>query len=85
MTDLRKIFVVINPTTDNQHALIRGAAIARNAGARIHAYAAVYSDHDTDDIEALRRVEIARHEMWLESVVAPLRAEGLEIETQVDW
>lgn len=86
MATLSKIFAVIDPTTDNQIALTRAGKIAgRNENVSIHVYEAIYGSGDGSDPDALRRVETARHQSWLETYVAPLRKAGLDVVVEIEW
>lgn len=86
MPALNKIFVVIDPTTDNKAALVSASRIAgQNKEIVLHLYEAVYSSIDNADAESLQRVEIARHQAWLETLAAPLRAAGNRVELEVEW
>jgi universal stress protein E len=86
MPTLNKIFAVIDPTTDNQVALTRAGKIAgRNENFSIHVYEAIYVTEDNSDAEAQKRAEVARHRAWLESLVAPLREQGLAVDIEVEW
>jgi universal stress protein E len=88
---LKKIFCVIDPTTNNQRGLNRAASVARNSGAEIHAHVcfSVPSGVRANDKDSLREAEQSRHEAWVERLVAPLQSEGLKISTEVecdeDW
>ncbi len=86
MPTFNKIFAVIDPTTDNQIALVRAGKIAgRNENISIHVYEAIHSSGDSSDAEALQRVETARHQAWLDTLVAPLRDAGINVEVEVEW
>lgn len=86
MPTLSKIFAVIDPTTDNQIALFRAGKIAgRNENISIHVYEALYANLDNSDPDAIRRVETSRHQAWLETLVAPLREMGIEVEVEIEW
>ncbi len=86
MATISKIFAVIDPTTDNQIALVRAGKIAgRNENISVHVYEALYSDLENSDLDALRRVEIARHQAWLETLVTPLREAGIEVDIEIEW
>lgn len=86
MATISKIFAVIDPTTDNQIALVRAGKIAgRNENISVHVYEALYSNSENSDLDALRRVEIARHQAWLETLVAPLREAGIEVDIEIEW
>lgn len=85
MSIIKTVFTVIDPTSDRQRALDRAIRIAKMNDAKMHAYLCIYSNLETDDREALRKVEVKRHEAWLETIVAPARSEGLDVTTQIDW
>ncbi|MBL4821759.1 MAG: universal stress protein [Gammaproteobacteria bacterium] len=86
MTVLKKIFVVIDPTTDNQTALASAMQIAsRSETVTLHVYEAVYSSGTNTDVDALQRVELARHRAWVESLVEPIRAQGKQVEVEIEW
>lgn len=87
MIQLRKIFCVIDPTTNNQRALTRAGYIAAGTGAAIHAYVCTYvhSDQPAEDREELRAAEIDRYQAWVERLVAPVRARSIDVTTEVDW
>ena len=83
MATISKIFAVIDPSTDNQIALVRAGKIAgRNENIAVHVYEALYSNQENSDKDALRRVETARHQAWLESLVAPLRESGIKVDVE---
>ena len=79
MSIIKTVFTVIDPTSDRQRALDRAIRIAKMNDAKMHAYLCIYSALDTDDREALQRVERKRHETWLEAVIEPARNAGLEV------
>jgi universal stress protein E len=85
MIEINTIFAVIDPTTDKQFALQRAMRIARTSEAKIHAYLCISPTMETHDLEALERVERARYEPWLEKIVEEARAEGFDIDTELDW
>lgn len=86
MQAIRKIFAVIDPTTDNQIALVRAGKIAgRNENISVHVYEALYSIQENADPDALRRVETARHRAWLDTLVAPLLEAGINVEIEIEW
>ncbi len=86
MADLNKLFVVIDPTTDNQAALLNAEWIAsQNSDIALHVYEAIFSARDNADAEALERVVVARHRAWIESLVEPMRAAGNDVAVEVEW
>lgn len=86
MATISKILAVIDPSTDNQIALVRAGKIAgRNENIAVHVYEALYSNQENSDKDALRRVETARHQAWLDSLVAPLRESGIKVDVEIEW
>ncbi len=85
MIDINTIFAVIDPSTDKQIALQRAMRIARVVDAKIHAYLCISPTLEAHDPEALRRVEMARYEPWLESIVDAAIEEGVNISSQLEW
>jgi universal stress protein E len=82
---LKNIFVVIDPTSEEQPALTRAVDIAKNYDARVHAYVGIYSKLETDEPEELEKVEKHRYQLWLETLIEPLRGEGVSIDEYIDW
>jgi len=86
MPAFNKIFVVIDPTTDNQTALSNAARIAsHDNNIALHVYEGIYSDEKNMDPVALERVELERHRAWVESLVAPIRESGNPVEVEIEW
>jgi len=85
------IFCVIDPTTTKQRALSRAAGVAADSGATIHAFLSfnLPALASASDEGELIRAEQARHSLWLETLLAPLREQGLKCEGEVlydeDW
>ena len=86
MPTIKKIFAVIDPTTDTQVALSNAAWIAStDAAISLHVYEAVYNGSENADSAALQRAELARHQAWVEALVEPIRAAGNEVEIELEW
>ena len=86
MSKIRKIFAVIDPTTDKQAALIRAELIAsQDSTVALHVYEAIFATTDNFDADALQRVELSRHRAWVESLVAPIRIAGNDVTVEVEW
>ena len=86
MSTISKIFVVIDPTTDQQIALERAARMtARNKALSLHVYCAVFNTLATSDEQALQRAEIARHRVWIESLLESVGARAESVEIEVEW
>lgn len=88
---LRKLLCVIDPTTQNQRALVRAASVAAGARAVVHAYLcfALPANASYQDADEMREAEVARYRLWLDALVAPYRQKDIqittEIECQSDW
>ncbi|PCJ23315.1 MAG: hypothetical protein COA96_12150 [SAR86 cluster bacterium] len=86
MFTLNTIFVVIDPTTDVQAALVSATRIAsQNKEISVHVYEAVYSSGTNTDADALQRVELARHHAWVKSLTEPLEAAGNAVNIEIEW
>ncbi|MCG8413782.1 MAG: universal stress protein [Pseudomonadales bacterium] len=86
MSQFRKLFVVIDPTTDTQLALQNAEWIAAgNQDVSIHVYECIYSASDSADPDALRRVELARHRAWVDAMVKPLIDKDLNVTVEIEW
>ncbi len=86
MATISKIFVVIDPTTDKQTALINAEWIAsQNSEISLHLYEAIHSSAENTDADALQRVETARHSAWLENLAEPIRAAGNDVSIEIEW
>lgn len=86
MPTIRKIFVVIDPTTDKQVALDSATKLSSYSDKiELHVYEAVYNNSQHIDEEALKRVELARHRAWIESLIVPARANGNAVTVELEW
>jgi len=85
MITIKNIFAVIDPTKETQRALDRAVHIANITRATIHAYVCVYSNLEADDPDDLRRTEMSRYSYWLDKILEPLKAQGLDVKAQIDW
>lgn len=85
MLTLNKIFAVIDPNTDEQIALKRAVRMAKIEDADIHAYLGLSPTVVAHDPEALKRVELARHEPWFENIIEQEKSAGVNITTEIEW
>ena len=85
MTEINKIFAVIDPTAKNQRALNRATLGARSTGARIHAHACVFTEVDASQSDDIVKNEMAAYQAWIERLVKPIRDEGIEVDVEVEW
>jgi len=94
MTDARKIFVILDPTTMNQPSLIMGETIAEDflssgaEGVSLHLYACIAEDSvrrppDMDE-QTARAEEQSRIENWAERLAERGRSLGLKVDTEVE-
>ncbi len=95
MTDQTRVFVVLDPTCMEQAALQWGEQIAREFSSRrdteivLHVYCCINADSvamaDTDESAHSRAETEKRVHAWLERLVVATRADGLKVETEVEW
>jgi universal stress protein E len=91
MLQLKTVFCVIDPLTDNQRALVRAADIARGSKARLHMYVCMGPPAGVSgpQQEPALRAEAARYEAWMEQLAQPHVDKGLKVVTEVeckdDW
>jgi len=94
MSDIEKVFVILDPTTMEQPSLIMAESVAqRRRAAALHVYCCI--DEKTIRAEAGVGSEQARTDAqervadWIERLVAPTRALDLSVDTEVeisqDW
>ena len=89
MTGSKKLLVVIDPTTDHQMALTRAAQLASDINSGLHLFCCTYLDQ-RDLAQFSSRKDAKHHELervnhWLESLAAPLLADGLNVECEAWW
>ncbi len=88
---LRKIFCIIDPTTNDQRALARAIDIAARTQAAVHAYVCFTLPAGTppDRRSALKDAEYARHRAWLSELLAQAGADRVTVtsdtECSEDW
>mgnify|MGYP003514166810 CR=1 FL=1 len=89
---LQMLLVVIDPTKQAQPALERAAWLARQSGAAIELLVCEYhatlegsSLFKPGSREKAREHLLEQRKEWLETLAAPLRAEGLQVQTAVRW
>jgi universal stress protein E len=83
------LFVIIDPTREQQPALVRAADIARQMGGHLHVFCSDYVDSARltqfkSRSDAKKRT-LKQAKDLVESLIAPLRAEGLAVSTEVIW
>jgi universal stress protein E len=94
-TGTTKIFVVLDPTCMEQAALESGVGVVkaykehRSIDAQLHVYCCVNAESVAsvpvqDDSDG-QQATVARVLSWLERLVTSIRAEGITVETEVEW
>lgn len=77
----RHLFVIIDPTQEEQPALMRALTLARARGGRIHAYCCVY-----DAAGGLRQSELRQQTLdKLKRLLEPLESDSVSVTAEVDW
>lgn len=94
MSDSRKIFVILDPTTMNQPSLVMGETIARDAIASgatdtvLHIYACIAESAIRKpagmDEQVARKEEQSRIESWVERLADHTRSLGVDVDTEVE-
>lgn len=94
MSDSRKIFVILDPTTMNQPSLVMGETIARDAIASgatdtvLHIYACIAESAIRKpagmDEQVARKEEQSRIESWVERLANHTRSLGVDVDTEVE-
>jgi universal stress protein E len=94
MTDVRRIFVILDPTTMNQPSLVMGETIAEDflssddSKAALHLYACIAENTVRRppgmDEQTARAEEQSRIENWAERLAERGRSRGLEVVTEVE-
>jgi universal stress protein E len=86
MKELNTLFVVYDPTREDQPALARAATIAREQPAALHVYACIYEDLSaTNERQRAIKSHLEGQKTLLQAAIAPLVTEGLEVSTEVEW
>ena len=93
MAEKNRVFVVLDPTCMEQAALEWGEQIARQYGTTqdtiLHVYCCINEDSvamvvNDDSTHAQAETE-KRVKGWIDRLVSQPRADGLEVETEVEW
>ena len=84
--ELTNLFVVYDPTQEDQPALARAANIARALGVQVHLFSCIHADlgKNLDKAEEVQRL-IAQEQQKLEAMTAALSEEGIAVSLEVEW
>ena len=95
MSERSRVFVVLDPTCMEQASLEWGEQIAKELSEQrkidvvLHVYCCINGDSVamavSDDSAHARAETEKRVHLWLDRLVASPRANGLEVETEVEW
>lgn len=92
MKDYERILAVVDPHADTQPALNRAAALARTADAHLDLLICTYDDHlagtrfgDSRHLQESRKSVVQAALEQLETMAAPLRAGGLDIDVHSEF
>ena len=92
MQRLDRVLAVIDPTVKEQPGAMKGARLARAAGACLELFACDFDPalsgapfFDTDHLRRLRDEFVAGRAAMLERLAGELRATGCEVTTHVHW
>jgi len=83
------LFVIIDPTQEKQPALVRAIDIAQQMDGHLHIFCCDYVNaEDLDKFKSrsdAKKQTIKKAKELVESLVAPLRKQGLSLSTEVIW
>lgn len=86
MTQITKLFVVYDPTREEQPALERAAKIAAEISAKLHVFACIHSDTaKSEDKSAEVKQLLAEQQGVLDRAVDSLPLREVEVSTEVEW
>ncbi|MDZ7643113.1 MAG: universal stress protein [Woeseiaceae bacterium] len=92
MSRISRVLCVIDPTTEQQHALDRAAWLAGRLGAELELFICYYNEYlsgdrffDSPSLARAREEVIAGHRRHLDALASPLQAQGLKVTTDAVW
>ena len=87
--DTTKLFVIIDPSSDHQPALVKAQLIAKLGKCHIHAFLCVYGEAEASSESASRRdfkhQTMQRMQNWLDDFMQPCELVGVSYSTEVVW
>jgi universal stress protein E len=82
-------FVIIDPTREAQPALVRAVDIVRQMGGHLHIFCSDYVEKEAlvqfKSRSDAKKQTLKKARELVESLIAPLRQEGLSLSTEVIW
>jgi universal stress protein E len=92
MKEISNILAVIDPTTQHQPGLHRAAWLAKKTGAKLELLVCYYNEYlsgdrlfDSPSLEKAREEVLKSQKKHIEALAAPLRADGITVETSAIW
>ena len=86
MIQFRKLFVVYDPTREEQPALERAVDMAAEGGADVHVFSCTYSDNENSADKSTWATHLLNERQGiLDKAVAPLSDRGIKVSTEVEW
>jgi universal stress protein E len=89
MSLYKKLFVVIDPTREDQPALERAAAVAQKSKGRVTAFSAVYKPIeemlDASSRKSGKHAELKAWDTKVKLMTEPYRAKGLRVKQDMYW
>jgi universal stress protein E len=92
MERLEQVLCIIDPTSEEQPAMERGAWVAKASGAKLELYICYYNEYlsggrlfDAPSLEETRKEIVAGYEKRLENLAAKLQGDGLQVTTRAVW
>jgi universal stress protein E len=84
--EFTNIFVVYDPTREEQPALERAALIAGETGSKLHVFASIHAEiaRSAEKSKAIKGL-IDHQKDVLDRAVAPLIEKGLAVSTEIEW
>jgi len=85
-TEKIRILAVLDPTRSEQWAMQKAISIAKNRDdTEVYAFLCAHSDAESDDSAELRSVELRRHMIWLDEILAGFDVDGIDVKRIVEW
>jgi universal stress protein E len=85
-TKKTRILAVVDPTRNSQWALRKAISIAKDRDdCDVYAFLCTHSDAECDDSAELQSVELRRHTIWLDELLAGIDVSGVNVEPIIEW
>jgi universal stress protein E len=85
-TKKTRILAVVDPTRNSQWALRKAISIAKNRDdCDVYAFLCTHSDAECDDSAELQSVELRRHTIWLDELLAGVDVSGVNVKPVIEW